>query len=213
MASRDPDDPDFRRLWFVGLALCIVRWLEILALALFAYQLTGSAFVVVMLTMLRMLPMGLFGAAIGVAAERLDRRRALVLVVLTSMVVTLALAILASLGAIEVWHLAVASFINGIGWAADHPVRRMMIGDAVERRPHCRSTPPPTWNPCARPHAERLLAEYGITSVLVQPPLHAGHRGTAHGMRMDCRAHPPSSAAYARGSRGCIATGACPASS
>ena len=31
----------------------------------------------------------------------------------------------------QVWHLAVASFINGIGWASDHPVRRMMIGDAV----------------------------------------------------------------------------------
>jgi MFS family permease len=30
-----------------------------------------------------------------------------------------------------VWHLALASFINGIGWASDHPVRRMMIGDVV----------------------------------------------------------------------------------
>src|SRR5262245_60164740 len=102
-----------------------------LALALFAYQLTGSAFVVAMLTMLRLLPMGLFGAIIGAAAERLDRRRALVLVVAASMAVTLALAILASLDAIEVWHLAAASFANGVGWAADHPVRRMMIGDAV----------------------------------------------------------------------------------
>ena len=48
---------DFRRLWLVGLTLSVVRWLEMLALALFAYQLTGSAFVVAMLTMLRMLPM------------------------------------------------------------------------------------------------------------------------------------------------------------
>jgi predicted MFS family arabinose efflux permease len=30
-----------------------------------------------------------------------------------------------------VWHLAVASLVNGIGWAADNPVRRMMIGDVV----------------------------------------------------------------------------------
>jgi MFS family permease len=28
-------------------------------------------------------------------------------------------------------HLAVASFINGIGWATDNPVRRVMIGEAV----------------------------------------------------------------------------------
>ena len=122
---------DFRRLWFVGFVICVVRWLEMLALGLFAYQITGSAFVVAMLTMLRLIPMGLFGAFLGVAAERFERRRALILVVVTSMVVTLMLAILASLGAIEVWHLAVASFVNGIGWAADHPVRRMMIGDVV----------------------------------------------------------------------------------
>ena len=37
--------PDFRRLWFIGFTLSVVRWLEMLALALFAYKLTGSAFV------------------------------------------------------------------------------------------------------------------------------------------------------------------------
>ena len=122
---------DFRRLWFVGFTICIVRWLEMLALALFAYKLTGSAFVVAMLTMFRLLPMGLFGAFVGAAAERFDRRRVLVLVVAMSTVVSLALAILSSLDAIAVWHLAAASFVNGLSWAADHPVRRMMIGDAV----------------------------------------------------------------------------------
>jgi MFS family permease len=30
-----------------------------------------------------------------------------------------------------VWHLAVAAFINGVGWAADNPVRRAMIGAVV----------------------------------------------------------------------------------
>ena len=161
---------DFRRLWFVGLVLSIVRWLELLALALFAYQFTGSAFVVVMLAMLRLLPMGLFGAIIGAAAEQLDRRRALVLVVTTSMVVTLALAILAGLGAIAIWHLAVASFVNGIGWAADHPVRRMMIGDAVgiERIGPALSVDAATNNATrvlGPMLSGLLLAEFGITSV------------------------------------------------
>ena len=192
---------DFRRLWFVGLAICIVRWLEMLALALFAYQLTGSAFVVAMLTMLRLLPMGLFGAVIGAAAERLDRRRALVLVVSTSMVVTLTLAILASLGAIEVWHLAVASFINGVGWAADHPVRRMMIGDAVgaERIGAALSVDAATNNGTrvlGPMLSGLLLAEYGITSVfwfslaLYAPALVAALR---IGMRRQTAAARPAS--------------------
>jgi hypothetical protein len=54
-----------------------VRWLEMLALALFAPRLIASAFDVVMLTMLRMLPMALFGAFLGAAAERFDSDEAL----------------------------------------------------------------------------------------------------------------------------------------
>ena len=48
------------------------------------------------------------------------------------MVITsLALAILAHLHLLAIWHLALASFINGVGWATDNPVRRVMIGEAV----------------------------------------------------------------------------------
>jgi MFS family permease len=192
---------DFRRLWFVGLVICVVRWLELLALALFAYQMTGSAFVVAMLTMLRLLPMGLFGAVIGAAAERLDRRLALILVVSTSMVVTLTLAILSSLGVLEVWHLAVASFVNGAGWAADHPVRRMMIGDAVgaERIGGALSIDAATNNGTrvlGPMLSGLLLAEFGITSVfwfslaLYAPALVATLR---IGMRRQTAATKPSS--------------------
>ena len=185
----------------MGFAICVVRWLEMLALAVFAYQITGSAFVVAMLAMLRLLPMGLFGAVIGAAAERFDRRRVLILVVASSMVVTLTLAILASLGAIEVWHLALASFINGIGWAADHPVRRMLIGDAVgaERIGDALSVDTATNNgtrvlgPIL---SGLLLAEYGITSVfwfslaLYAPALVAALR---IGMRRHSAATKPAS--------------------
>jgi MFS family permease len=169
-SSRLFSNADFRRLWFIGLAISVVRWLEILALALFAYQLTGSAFVVAMLTMLRMVPMGLFGAFLGAAAERFDRRSALILVLIVQMAVTLALALLASFDAIEVWHLAVASFINGSGWASDHPVRRMMIGDSVggERIGSALSIDAATNNGTrivGPLFAGFLLAELGITSV------------------------------------------------
>ncbi len=123
--------PDFRPLLFVGFIAFVVRWIEMLAFALFAYQATHSAFVVAMLTMLRVLPMGLFGAFIGAAADKFALRSSLILVIAVMMATTLVLAVLASVDALEVWHLAVASFVNGTGWAADNPVRRMMIGNAV----------------------------------------------------------------------------------
>jgi MFS family permease len=137
--------------------------------------------------MLRMVPMALFGAFLGAAAERFDRRHAIVLVLVLQMAVTLALAILASLDAIAVWHLAVASFINGSGWASDHPVRRMMIGDAVggERVGPALSIDAATNNGTrvvGPLFAGLLLAELGITSVfwfslaLYTPALYAAIR-------------------------------------
>jgi MFS family permease len=122
---------DFRRLWFIGFTGSVVRWFEMLAFGLVAYQLTESAFVVAMVGMLRLLPMGLFGAFLGVAADRFERRTALIVSVSVSLATSLALLALASFGAISVWHLAAASFINGTCWAADNPVRRVMIGDVV----------------------------------------------------------------------------------
>jgi MFS family permease len=133
-ASRPPwliDNPDFWRLWFVGLVVFSVRWVETVAVGVFVYQHTGSAFTVAMMTMLRLLPMGLFGAFIGAIAERMQRRTTLILVVAVMLVNALVLVSLAHLRLLAVWHLAVTSFINGVGWATDNPVRRVMIGEAV----------------------------------------------------------------------------------
>ena len=123
--------PDFRRLIFIGFISSCVRWLEILAIGLFAYKVTESAFVVATLTMLRMLPMGLFGVFMGAAADRFEGRSTLISILLVSMFTTVSLAVLSSIGLLQVWHLGVASFINGICWTADNPVRRVMLGDVV----------------------------------------------------------------------------------
>ncbi len=123
--------PDFRLLWVVGLVAFAVRWLEMLVVGVFVYQHTGSAFAVALMTLLRMLPMALFGALIGALAERLERRSALIAIVLLMLTTSLCLAVLAYAGRLAIWHLAVASFCNGIAWAADNPVRRVMIGEVV----------------------------------------------------------------------------------
>ena len=125
------DEPDFRRLWLVGVVVFAVRWLEMLAVAVFAYQHTGSPFIVASLTMLRMLPMALFGALVGAVADRIERRAALIVVVVSMLLTSLTLVLLAWAGALAVWHLAVASFVNGIAWTTDNPVRRTMIGEVV----------------------------------------------------------------------------------
>src|SRR3954452_1492490 len=123
--------PDFRRLWLVGFVISAVRWLEMLAVGVFVYQHTGSAFDVALMTLLRMLPLALFGAVIGALAERIERRKALTGVVLLMLATSLSLAVLAHAGILAIWHLALASFCNRAAWATDNPVRRIMIGEVV----------------------------------------------------------------------------------
>lgn len=122
---------DFLRLWWVGLGTFLIRWLEILVFGIFTYQHTSSALMVAVMTMLRLVPMALFGATFGVIAERIVRRNALLLILTISLVTAIILAVIAWHGHLQVWHLAVASFINGVAWAADNPVRRTAIGEVA----------------------------------------------------------------------------------
>jgi MFS family permease len=122
---------DFWKLWFVGLVLFTVRWSEMLAMAVFVYRTTHSALLVAVLTMLRMVPMALFGAFVGAVADRWERHGVLFAVVLLLFGVSSCLAWLAWTGSLQVWHLAVATFVNGFTWATDNPVRRLLIGEVV----------------------------------------------------------------------------------
>ncbi len=124
---------DYWRLWYVGLVATTVRWLETVAMGVVVYQQTGSAFVVAMITMLRLLPMGLFGALVGSLAERFDRRITLAVIVALMAATSAVLAAIAWSGRLEVWHLMTASFINGVGWATENPLRRILMGEAMGR--------------------------------------------------------------------------------
>ena len=73
----------------------------------------------------------MFGAIVGALAERLERRTALIVVVISMLLSSLVLALLAWSDALAVWHVALASFVNGIAWTTDNPVRRTMIGEVV----------------------------------------------------------------------------------
>ena len=84
--------PDYRRLWAIGGLTGIARWLEFLALSVFAYEVTRSAPLVALLAIMRMLPYVLFGIATGALADMFDRRRLLLaglgLVLVTSLMMT-----------------------------------------------------------------------------------------------------------------------------
>ncbi|MES2959137.1 MAG: MFS transporter [Pseudomonadota bacterium] len=124
-------DRQFLGLWAVGLLSSLVRWVELLAYGVFTYQQSGSAMWVASMMVLRMLPLALFGVGFGAVAARISRRNGLLVTQGAQLGSSLLLLGMSAAGVLEVWHLAVASFVGGAAWAGDMPLRRSLIGELV----------------------------------------------------------------------------------
>ena len=108
-----------------------MRWLEILVLGIYAYEISGSAFVVSAMLVARMAPMVLFGTVIGALVEGMDRRRVLIGACLLMAGGALAITAASVLNVMSLPLLAAIAFLNGLGWSTDFPVRRTLVGDVV----------------------------------------------------------------------------------
>ncbi len=122
-------DRGFVLVWSVGTLTSTARWLEMLAVAVYVFDLTSSPFLVAAMTILRMLPLALFGAFAGAIAERANRRTILALGLAVMVVVSVCLGVLAWLEEIELWHVGLGAFVGGMYWITDLPARRTMLAD------------------------------------------------------------------------------------
>jgi MFS family permease len=120
---------EFLRVWGAGALLGIVRWLEMLAVGIFVIDLTGSAATVAMVGFMRMLPMLLLGAVAGTLASRFSRRTQMLVGASVAGLFALILGLLALAGTIAVWQIALGSFLTGILWTGDFPIRRTILAD------------------------------------------------------------------------------------
>ncbi len=121
--------PDFVRVWLVGAFAGSIHWLEILATAVVVFEITDSPLSVAVVMAFRALPLVLFGALMGDIAERVSRKLLLMGGFAVLVVSSLALASLAISGALQVWHIAVGSFMSGMVFSMEFPVRRMLLGE------------------------------------------------------------------------------------
>ena len=122
----------FRLIWLIGAATNTLRWLEILAVGVVVFDITGSPFQVAFMVILRFLPMALIGAFTGVFAERFNRRlfqiRSLGFMMTASIVLTL----LVLGGYLNLWIIGVSVVLNGLFWTTDNPIRRTLLGEVVQ---------------------------------------------------------------------------------
>ncbi|MBM3559506.1 MAG: MFS transporter [Alphaproteobacteria bacterium] len=122
-------DPLFVRIWLVGLCGGIARWLEMLVVGIFAYDATGSPFLVALLVMLRMAPLSLFGSLVGTAADRMSPRLLLIVALAGAGLISGSVCGLFLFGWPSYWVVAVASVAAGFVWTCDMPLRRRILGD------------------------------------------------------------------------------------
>jgi MFS family permease len=125
-------DNQFARLWAIGGLAGAMRWLEILVIGIYAFQVSGSPFIVALMLVARMVPMILFGTVIGAMVEGLDRRRVQIGACTLMTSCSIACAAAAAANVISLPFLAGVAFLSGLGWSTDFPVRRTLVGDAVK---------------------------------------------------------------------------------
>jgi MFS family permease len=116
-----------RRIWLAGVAVGVVRWLEMLAFALWGLAATGSPLVVATLALARLLPLLLLAVPLSALLEGRDRRRVM-LAALAAMLTSSALMLVAALvDLLSLPLLLAAAFANGIFWTIEQPVRRTLF--------------------------------------------------------------------------------------
>ncbi|MGZ5420248.1 MAG: MFS transporter [Solirubrobacterales bacterium] len=126
--------PNYRR-FFVGQLVSISgNWMQTVAEIWLVLTLTGSGVAVGATSALQFLPMLLFGAWGGSFADRLDKRRLLIVTQSLHMTVPLAMFALAASGAIEPWMVFGLVFARGAVNAVDYPTRQAFVMELVGRR-------------------------------------------------------------------------------
>ena len=122
---------DFRVFWLGQLVSLIGTWMQRVGQAWLVLELTNSAFKLGMISSLQFTPVLLFAIPGGAIADRLSKRRLLMLTQTVLMLQALVLTILVWTGHIQYWHVAVLATVYGLAQSLDMPTRQAFITDLV----------------------------------------------------------------------------------
>jgi MFS family permease len=120
------------RLFFYGqLVSTTGTWIQTIALGWLVLRITNSGFAVGIVTALQFLPMLLLGTYGGVIADRLDKRRTLIATQSGMAITSAVLAGITIAGADPLWAIYLVTFVSGVFFAVDMPVRQSFLSEMV----------------------------------------------------------------------------------
>jgi len=121
------------QIYFAGQAISTLgKWVQQVALSWLAYHLTGSAFLLGLLTFLTLAPQLVVGPLAGAWIDRHDKRLLLIIAQALLAVQSLTLAILAWLGWIDDTVIIVMAILLGLLNAVETPLRQALISSFVD---------------------------------------------------------------------------------
>jgi MFS family permease len=123
------------RLWFFGQTLSVMgTWAQSVAQGWIVYQLTGSELALGAITFFGSVPTLFLMVPAGALADRLPKRKVVMMAQTVMMLQAFALAALAATHALRIWHVAILAACNGVANSFDAPARHAMAVEMVEDR-------------------------------------------------------------------------------
>ena len=123
--------PNYRRYFTGQLVSLSGNWMQMVAEMWVVLTLTGSGVAVGVTTALQFLPMLVFGAFGGLIADRVPKRRLLLVTQTLHMIAPLAMLTLALEGVLAAWMVFALVFVRGCVNAVDYPTRQAFVMEMV----------------------------------------------------------------------------------
>ena len=122
------------QLFFAGQFISLTgTWMQSVAQSWLVYRLTGSVILLGAVGFASQIPVFLIAPFGGSVADRMDRRRILVITQSVAMSLAAVLAVLTLTGSIQIWHLFVVAVGFGVANAFDIPTRQAFVAEMVGR--------------------------------------------------------------------------------
>jgi MFS family permease len=124
---------DFRIFWAGQLVSLVGTWMQSVGQAWLVLSLSDSPFKLGLISALQFLPMLCFAFFAGVLADRLPKRRLLVVTQSALAAQAFALSALVWTGHVKYWHVAILALLLGIANTLDMPARQSFVAELVGR--------------------------------------------------------------------------------
>jgi predicted MFS family arabinose efflux permease len=124
---------DFRLVWLGACTSSIGTWMQIVAQGWLIYRLSHSASLLALDQFLGGIPIFLFSLIGGVVADRVERRKILLVSQYIQMADATILTVLVATGLVHVWCILCLSFVSGLAQAFGAPAYQALIPTLVKR--------------------------------------------------------------------------------